>query len=73
MDFAIYYTFGAIIIYGATDWLLNRIEEARGKRFAQRNWIFFAIMFALAIILMNIINPAPTVPPAGLESGISNP
>ncbi|MCF7821789.1 MAG: hypothetical protein K9M17_05025 [Mariprofundaceae bacterium] len=73
MEFALYYTLGAIIIYGATDWLLNFIEESRGKRFAQRNWIFFAIMFALAMIMMNIINPAPTMPPAGLESGIPNP
>ncbi len=73
MDFAIYYTFGAIIIYGATDWLLNRIEEARGKRFTQRNWIFFAIMFALALALMGIINPEPVTPPAGLETGIPSP
>ncbi len=73
MDFALYYTLGAIIIYGATDWLLNRIEEARGKRFAQRNWIFFAIMFTLALALMSIINPEPVTPPVGLETGTPSP
>jgi uncharacterized PurR-regulated membrane protein YhhQ (DUF165 family) len=62
MDFAIYYTLGAIVLYGVTDWLLNRIEEMRGKRFAQRNIIFFVILFVLAMILMNIINPPQQLP-----------
>jgi len=57
LEFAIYYTIGAIALYMATDWLLNRIEEMRGKRFAQRNIIFFFILFMLALILVNIINP----------------
>ncbi|MDT8376524.1 MAG: hypothetical protein RQ867_07260 [Mariprofundaceae bacterium] len=69
MEFALYYTLGAIVLYGATDWLLNYIEEARGKRFEQRNWIFFVIIFVLALILMNIINPEPAMPPAGMDSG----
>jgi uncharacterized PurR-regulated membrane protein YhhQ (DUF165 family) len=73
LDFALYYTLGAIILYGVTDWLLNRIEEARGKRFAQRNMIFFALMFVLALILMNIINPEQAIPPASPESTAPNP
>ena len=73
MDFAIYYTIGAIVLYGATDWLLNRIEEMRGKRFKQRNIVFFAIMFVMALVFMNIINPEPAIPPAGQESGIPTP
>ncbi len=64
MEFAIYYTLGALLLYGITDWLLNRIEEMRGKRFAQRNVIFFIILFVLAMILMEIINPAPPPPAA---------
>ncbi len=67
MDFALYYTLGAVILYGVTDWVLNRLEEARGKRFAQRNMIFFAIMFIMALIFMNMINPEEVMPPAGQE------
>ena len=63
MEFAIYYTLGALLLYGLTDWLLNRIEEMRGRRFAQRNVIFFIILFVLAMILMEIINPP--APPVG--------
>ncbi len=62
MDFALYYTLGAIILYGLTDWLLNRIEEARGKRFDQRNVIFFVILFTLAMVMMSIINPEQPAP-----------
>lgn len=57
MEFAVYYTIGAIVLYMATDWLLKRIEEMRGKRFAQRNIIFFFILFVLALILVDFINP----------------
>ncbi len=64
MDFAIYYTFGAILLYGAATWLLNRIEEMRGERFKYRNAIFFMILFALAMLLMEVINPPQqTAPP----------
>ncbi len=68
MEFFLYFTLGAIIIYGATDWILNRIEQARGKRFAQRNVIFFIILFVLAMLLMNIINPTPQFPPPASET-----
>jgi len=65
MDFAIYYTLGAILLYGAASWLLNRIEETRGKRFKYRNVIFFFILFAMAMLLMEVINPPQ--PPHGAE------
>jgi len=65
MDFAIYYTLGAILLYGAASWLLNRIEEARGARFKYRNAIFFIILFAMAMLLMEVINPPElAVPPS---------
>ncbi len=70
MGFFLYYTLGAIVLYGATDWLLKRIEQARGKRFAQHNVIFFIILFVLAMLLMNIINPAPQSPPPATETGV---
>lgn len=59
MEFFLYFTLGAIVTYAATDWILNHIEQARGKRFAQRNVIFFIILFVLAMLLMHIINPVP--------------
>jgi len=69
MDFAIYYTFGAILLYGAASWLLNRIEEARGERFKYRNGIFFIIIFAMAMVLMEIVNPPEqTTSPPGPAS-----
>lgn len=71
MDFAIYYTLGAIILYGFTSWLINYIEESRGRRFKHRNIIFFVIIFALAVLLMNLINPPPqqqASPPPGTSA-----
>jgi hypothetical protein len=65
MDFAIYYTLGAILLYGAASWLLNRIEEARGERFKYRNAIFFIIIFVMAMFVMEVINPPEVaVPPS---------
>lgn len=63
MEFAVGYTLGAIAVYFISSWLLNYIEEQRGKRFAQRNFIFFFIIFVLAYLLMNLINPVPDTLP----------
>jgi len=59
MEFAIYYTLGGIVLYSATAWILDRIEQARGERLPHRNLIYFAIFFVLAYFMMNIINPPP--------------
>ena len=59
MEFAVAYTLGAIALYFTASWILNFLEERRGERFAQRNVIFFIIIFVLAIILVNLINPVP--------------
>lgn len=64
MEFIFYYTVGAIIVYGATEWILTRIEAMRGERFAHRNIVFFVIIFVLALILMEIVNPPPEEAPA---------
>jgi len=69
MDFAIYYTLGAILLYGVASWLLNRIEEARGERFKYRNAIFFVILFALAMGLMEVINPPQQTAPSNQDMG----
>jgi len=59
MEFAIYYTLGGILLYGATAWILERIEQARGQRLSHRNIVFFIIFFIMAYFMMNIINPPP--------------
>jgi len=73
MDFAIYYTLGAVILYGAATWLLNRIEESRGERFKYRNFIFFIIIFVMAMILMEIINPPQQPAPSSQDTGLIPP
>lgn len=45
---ALYFTVAAIGLYFFSDWLLNRIEVHRGKRFQHRSLIFFVILFVLA-------------------------
>jgi len=45
----VYFTIVAIGLYFAADWLLERIERARGKRFENRQVVFFAIILPLAL------------------------
>jgi len=59
MEFAIYYTLGGIILYSVSDWILDRIEESRGKKLPYRHLVFFSIFFVLAYLLMGLINPPP--------------
>ena len=48
MEF-IYYTIAGIVLYLGSDWLLNRLEMSRGKRFEHRSVIFFVIILVLAV------------------------
>ena len=48
MEF-IYYTNAGIVLYLGSDWLLNRLEMSRGKRFEHRSVIFFVIILVLAV------------------------
>jgi len=57
MDFALWYTIGAVVLYFSADWLLNQIEIAREKRFEHRSLIFFAMLFLMALIYMFVVNP----------------
>lgn len=45
----VYFTIVAIGLYFGADWLLERIERARGKRFENRQVVFFAIILPLAL------------------------
>jgi hypothetical protein len=48
MEF-IYFTTAGLVLYFGSDWILNRIEEARGKRFPHRSLVFFVIISILAV------------------------
>ncbi|MEK7711818.1 MAG: hypothetical protein AAB312_02045 [Pseudomonadota bacterium] len=52
---AIYFTLVAIGLYFFADWLLNRIERARGARFDNRSLIFFAIILLLALVSFQLM------------------
>jgi len=63
----VYFTVAAVLLYLVSDWILNRIEIRRGKRFEHRSLIFFAIILLLSLVLFNLLQqlqPA-TQPPAG--------
>ena len=51
----VYYTVTAVLLYAVSDWLLNRIEIKRGKRFEHRTLIFFAMILTLALVTFEII------------------
>lgn len=54
MEF-VYFTTAGIVLYFGADWILNRIEEARGKRFPNRTLVFFVIILIMAVTTFNII------------------
>lgn len=56
------FTLVAIGLYFGADWLLERIERARGRRFENRQVAFFLIILPLALAsfwLMRLLSPAP--------------
>jgi hypothetical protein len=58
----VYFTLVAIGLYFGADWLLERIERARGRRFENRQVVFFLIILPLALAsfwLMRLVFPAP--------------
>jgi cell division protein FtsW (lipid II flippase) len=68
----LYFTAVAVGLYFMSDWLLDQAERARGKRFANRQLVFFAIILVLALAtfqLMNVLmrpsGPSPEAPPPG--------
>jgi hypothetical protein len=46
----VYFTIVAIGLYVGADWLLERIERARGQRFEHRQVVFFAIILPAALL-----------------------
>jgi hypothetical protein len=45
----LYFTAVAIALYAFSDWLLDRIERWRGRRFENRQVAFLAIILPLAL------------------------
>ncbi|MEK7207170.1 MAG: hypothetical protein AAB134_04735 [Pseudomonadota bacterium] len=52
----VYFTLVAIGLYFMADWLLDRIETARGKRFENRSVIFFVIIMVSALVTFELIS-----------------
>jgi predicted PurR-regulated permease PerM len=52
----VYYTIAAIVLYFVSDWILGRIEQVRGKPFAeQRSLVFLIIIMVLAVSSFKLI------------------
>jgi hypothetical protein len=59
----VYFTAVAIGLYFGADWLLDRIERARGRRFENRQVAFFLVILPLALLsfwLVRWLSAAPT-------------
>jgi len=71
----LYFTAVAVGLYFLADWLLDRIEVARGKRFEYRQVVFFAIILVLAMAsfqLMGLLT-RPAAPPASAPEAPAQP
>lgn len=51
----VYFTLVAIVLYLVSDWILQRVEEAAGRRFEHRSLIFFALLLTLALVCFSLI------------------
>jgi hypothetical protein len=43
-------------LYFASDWILDRLETRRGRRFENRSIIFFVIILVLAFVSFQLIS-----------------
>ncbi len=51
----VYFTVVAIGLYFASDWLLRRIETARGEPLEHRSVVFLLILLSLALASFSLI------------------
>jgi len=51
----LYFTLVAALLYLASNWILERIEIAAGKRFHNRSLLFFGILLTLAVVSFSLI------------------
>jgi hypothetical protein len=52
---ALYLLAAGIVLYFVSDWILNRIEIARGERLENRTLIFFAILLGLGLLAFSLL------------------
>ena len=58
----IYYTVTGVVLYFVSDWILERIEFAMGRRLEYRTLVFFVIILILAVGSFRIIDAIVTGP-----------
>lgn len=51
----VYFTLVAIVLYLASDWILEQIEVSAGKRLEYRSVVFFVILMTLAVVSFSLI------------------
>ena len=51
----VYFTLVAALLYLFSDWVLQRVEVAVGRRFEHRSLIFLAILLPLALISFSLL------------------
>ncbi len=51
----VYFTLVGIVLYLASDWILQRVEIAAGRRLEHRTLIFFALLLTLALVSFSLI------------------
>lgn len=49
------FTLNAAVVYLLSDWLVRRIEAARGEALKQRQAVFFVIFLVLALVSFRIL------------------
>ncbi len=52
----LYFTVIGVALYFFVDWLLDRVERARGARFKHRDAIYFGIMLVAALLTFSLVN-----------------
>ena len=51
----VYFTLVAALLYLLSNWVVDRLEIAAGRRFENRSLLFFAILLTLALISFYLI------------------
>lgn len=51
----ILFTIVAVVLYFLSDWILQRIEIAAGRRLEHRTLLFFALIVVLAVTTFSLI------------------
>ena len=61
----VYFTLIAAILYLFSDWVLQRVEAAAGRRLEHRSIVFFCILLALALASFSFISQMTGATPGG--------